>query len=67
LVSTHSCETPGSHHLRQPVDVDRVDVHALLDLHAHLLGPRLGTEDPDLAGDDDRRVDALALELVDAS
>ena len=36
---------PGAHHLRQAVDVDRVDVHARLDGAAHLVGPGLGTED----------------------
>jgi hypothetical protein len=41
-----------------------VDVQALLDLAAHVLGPRLGAEDPD-AQRGVARVDALALQLVD--
>src|SRR5690606_22313187 len=55
---------PGAHHFGQPVDVHGVDVEALLDLGAHLIGPGFGAEDADLqrsaAG-----IDALALELVE--
>ena len=32
---------------RQPIEVERIDAHALLDLGAHHLGPRLCAEDPD--------------------
>src|SRR5664280_582244 len=53
----------GSHHLRQPVDVDRVHVQPRLDLVAHDIGPRLRAEDSDLerglSG-----VDAAAGELI---
>src|SRR5262247_367287 len=37
----------GPDHLGQPVDVDRVEAHPLLDLLAHAFGPWLGAEDPD--------------------
>jgi hypothetical protein len=39
-----------AHDLGQPVDVDRVHPGATLDLLAHRLRPRLGTEDPDTQG-----------------
>ena len=54
----------GADHLRQAVDVDGVDVHALLDLAAHLLRPGFRAEDADPQGGRPR-VDALLLELVE--
>ena len=35
-------DSAGPDHFGQPVHVDRVDVQPLLDLGAHLVGPRLG-------------------------
>ena len=55
---------PWADHLGEPVDVDRVDIAAGLDLLAHLLRPRLGAEDPDLEGGLSR-VDAGAFHLVE--
>ncbi len=39
-----------AHDLGEAVDVQGVEVEGLLDLAAHLLGPRLGAEDRDLEG-----------------
>ena len=55
---------PGADHLGQAVDVHGVDGEPLLDLAPHLLGPRLGPEDPDPQRGA-ARVDALPLELVE--
>ncbi len=51
-------------HLAEPVDVDGRDPGALLEVSAHLVGPRLGAEHPDLQGRR-ARVHALAVHLVE--
>ena len=50
-------------HLRETVEVDRIDGKALLDRAAHLVGPGLGTEDAQ-AQRRAARIDALAVHLV---
>ena len=54
----------GTHYLGQAVDVDRMHIEGVLDLAAHRVGPRLGTEDADLERTR-RRIDALRAELVE--
>src|SRR5574343_1586704 len=51
------------HHFGQAVDVDGVEAQLALDLAAHALAPRLGTEDADLQRNL-FRLDAQALELL---
>ncbi len=53
-----------SDHLREPVDVHRVQVAPRLDLAAHLVGPRLGPEDADLQAGVGR-VEPLRRHLVE--
>ena len=48
----------GAHHLAEPVDVERVDAEALLELVPHLVRPRFGAEHGDLERGG-ARVDAL--------
>src|SRR5574343_1369809 len=52
-----------AHHFGQAVDVDGIDTELLLDLVAHALAPRLGTEDANLERDF-VGLDAQALELL---
>ena len=54
---------PGSAHLRQAVEVDRLDPERAIDLHAQALGPRLAAEQAQLerAGG---RIDALIGQLL---
>ena len=54
----------GAEHLRQPVDVHRVDAGPRLDVLPHRLGPGLGAEDAHRQAHR-ARVDAFTLELLD--
>ena len=37
----------GTDHFRQPVDIERLEIHSPLDFGTHRLGPRLGAAQRD--------------------